>query len=156
MDEMISMKNADPGFMDLVAKKVGLQEIKPCYTCGSCTGVCPVRTVVEDFDPRRIIHMIALGLKEEVLSSDTIWFCCFCDSCYSVCPQGIKFARIAKELQGMAKEEGYVKQGFLEGFGQVEGYLKDLCRRTMFKKVRDGFHGTHKMPCWRKFTSKEG
>jgi heterodisulfide reductase subunit C len=33
-----SMEKEDPGFKDLVARKIGLQEIKPCYTCGSCTG----------------------------------------------------------------------------------------------------------------------
>ena len=150
-----SMEKEDPGFKDLVARKIGLQEIKPCYTCGSCTGACPMRTVVEDFDPRRLIHMIVLGLKDKVLSSDTIWLCCFCDSCYTVCPQGIKFARIASELQLMAKDEGYVDERFLEEFRKLDPYLKDVCRRTMFGKVRGGFHGTHKMPCWRKFTVEE-
>jgi heterodisulfide reductase subunit C len=99
--------------------------------------------------------MIVLGLKDKVLSSDTIWLCCFCDSCYTVCPQGIKFARIARELQLMAKDEGYVDEGFLEEFRKLDPYLKDVCRRTMLGKVRGGFHGTHKMPCWRKFTVEE-
>src|SRR4030065_152843 len=61
-------ENADPNFKHEVASKIGLEEIKPCYACGSCTGVCPVREVIEDFDPRRLIHMIVLGLRKDVLS----------------------------------------------------------------------------------------
>jgi heterodisulfide reductase subunit C len=150
--EKYSLDSADPGFRNHVAAKIGLEEIKPCYTCGSCTGICPVREVVEDFDPRRLIHMILMGMKKEVLSSDTIWFCCFCNSCYAVCPQGIRFSRIARELQKMAVDEGYVDEDFLNGLGPVNDYLQDLCRRTMFGKVRVGSSGTHKMPCWRKHT----
>lgn len=148
----VLLENADPNFKDEVASKIGLEEIKPCYTCGSCTGVCPVREVIEDFDPRRLIHMIVLGLKKEVLSSDLIWFCCFCNSCYFVCPQGIKFSRVAKELQKMAFDEGFVNENFLKELEPVNNYLQDLCRRTMFHRVREGFYGIHRMPCWWKIT----
>jgi heterodisulfide reductase subunit C len=152
----VLLDNADPNFKHEVASKIGLEEIKPCYTCGSCTGVCPVREVIEDFDPRRLIHMIVLGLRKEVLSSDLIWFCCLCNSCYSVCPQGIRFSRIAKELQKMALDEGFVNDNFLKEMGSVNDYLQDLCRRTLFHKVKEGFYGIHKMPCWLKITKDKG
>ena len=148
----VDLKSTDPGFKDTVAKKIGLEVIKPCYTCGSCTGICPVRDIVDDFDPRRMIHMIVLGMKKEILSSDLIWFCCLCNSCYYVCPQGIMFSRVAKELQKMAVDEGYVKEDFLKGIEEIHGYLQNLCRRTMFNKVKQGFRGPHIMPCWRTTT----
>jgi heterodisulfide reductase subunit C len=151
----IDLGKADPEFRKDIAVKIGLEKIDPCYHCGSCTGVCPVREVVEDFDPRRLIHMIVLGMRQEVLKSDLIWFCCLCNSCYAVCPQGIKFSRVAAELQQMAVDEGYVDEDFIAEFAKVHGHLKDLCRRTMFKKVRDGFQGSHKMPCWQKHTIKK-
>ncbi|MCD4786700.1 MAG: 4Fe-4S dicluster domain-containing protein [Desulfobacterales bacterium] len=154
--EKVLLQKADSRFKDEIAQKIGIEEIKPCYTCGSCTGVCPVRKVIEDFDPRRIIHMIILGMREEVLSSDLIWFCCLCNSCYFVCPQGIRFSRIAAELQKMALSEKYVDENFLKRQEPVNNYLKDLCRLTMFKKVNEGFRGTHTMPCWRKNTVKNG
>jgi heterodisulfide reductase subunit C len=154
--EKIDLNTVESDFRKDVAARIGLEKIDPCYSCGSCTGVCPVREVVEDFDPRRLIHMIVLGMKKEVLSSDLIWFCCLCNSCYSVCPQGIRFSRVARELQKMAVDEGYVNEGFPGEFEKVDGYLKDLCRRTMFGKVREGFRGTHKMPCWRKYTENRG
>jgi heterodisulfide reductase subunit C len=96
--------------------------------------------------------MIVLGLRKEVLSSDLIWFCCLCNSCYSVCPQGIRFSRISRELQKMAFDEGFVNDNFLKELEPVNHYLQDLCRRTMFHKVKEGFYGMHKMPCWLKIT----
>ena len=154
--EKVLLQKADSRFKDEIAQKIGIEEIKPCYTCGSCTGVCPVRKVIEDFDPRRIIHMIVLGMRDEVLSSDQIWFCCLCNSCYFVCPQGIRFSRIARELQKLSLDEGYVDKNFLKRLEPVNDFLQDLCRLTMFKKVNEGFRGIHTMPCWRKNTLKDG
>ncbi len=150
-----SLDTADTEFKNDIAQRIGLEEIKPCYTCGSCSGICPVREVVEDFDPRRMIHMIMLGMKKELLSSDLIWLCCLCNSCYAVCPQGIRFSRIARELQELAVQEGYVDEAFLKGLEPVNSALQDLCRRTLFLKVRQGFWGMHTMPCWKKNTEKD-
>ena len=151
------MTDTDPAFRDRIAEKIGLEEIKPCYSCGSCTGVCPAREVVENFDPRRLIHMVLLGMKQEVLSSDLIWFCCLCNSCYFVCPQGIRFSRVARELQQMAVDEGYVTLEFSRELKEeVSPLLEDLCRRTLFRKVRDGLRGPQTMPCWRKHGEREG
>ncbi|MEF9438496.1 MAG: hypothetical protein L0922_07105 [Candidatus Mariimomonas ferrooxydans] len=44
----VVLSDKDPDFKNCVAEKIGLEVIKPCYTCGSCTGVCPVREVVDD------------------------------------------------------------------------------------------------------------
>ncbi len=52
----------------------------------------------------------------------------------------------------MAVEEEYVKEEFLNWLEDLKDYLQDLCRRTMFQKVRQGFWGIHKMPCWQKTT----
>ncbi len=150
--DIVFLNKTASAFRDEIAVRIGLAEIKPCYTCGSCTGICPVREVVEDFDPRRLIHMIVLGMKDEVLSSDLIWFCCLCNSCYFVCPQGIRVSRIAIELRNMARAEGYVDDNFIKKLEPVNACLKDLCRRTMFAKVKEGLRGNHTMPCWRKYT----
>jgi heterodisulfide reductase subunit C len=154
MDTVILDKTA-PDFKNEIAEKIGLEEIKPCYSCGSCTGVCPVREMVDDFDPRRLIHMIIMGMREQVLSSELIWLCCQCNSCYFVCPQGIRFSRIATELQKIAVAEGSVDKSFLKRLAPVNDYLTDLCRRTMFDKVKQGLRGPQTMPCWQKNTCKE-
>ncbi len=141
-------------FKEEVAAKIGLESIKPCFTCGSCTGICPVHEIIEDFDPRLIIYKILLGRKQELLSSDLIWFCCLCNECFFVCPQEIKFSRVATELRKMALAEGLVDEGFLQKLETVNPYLHDLCRRTLFRKVREGFCGPHTMPCWLKNSVK--
>jgi heterodisulfide reductase subunit C len=153
--DTVDLEKVAPDFRDEVAAKIGLQEIKPCYSCGSCTAVCPVREVVDDFDPRRLIHMIILGLREQVLSSDLIWFCCQCNSCYFVCPQGIRFSRVAVELQKIAMAEGFVDDDFIQRLSPVNDHLLDLCRRTMFEKVKQGLRGPQTLPCWQKNTCKE-
>ena len=142
----------DPQFKDEVAQKIGLEAIKPCFTCGSCTGICPVHEVVEEFDPRLIIYKILLGMRKGVLSSELIWFCCLCNECFFVCPQEIKFSRVATELRKIAVAESYVSDGFLKKLEPVQPYLQDLCRRTIFTEVREGLRGPHTMPCWRKHT----
>ena len=152
MQEVI-YSSLDNEFKDEVAKRIGLEEIKPCFTCGACSGVCPVREVVEDFDPRLMIHWIVLGMKDKILGSDLIWFCCLCDSCYHVCPQLIRFRRVALELRSMAIEEGYVSEDFLTRLETIEPFLNELCRRTLFHKVKEGFQGPHEMPCWMKPTA---
>ena len=154
--DTVDLEKAAPDFRDEVASQIGLQEIKPCYSCGSCTSVCPVREVIGDFDPRRLIHMIVLGMREQVLSSDLIWFCCRCNSCYFVCPQKIRFSRVAAELQKTAVAEGYANEDFLERLAPVNNFLGDLCRRTMHAKVKQGLRGPHTMPCWRKYTEPRG
>jgi len=153
--DTVVLDKADPDFKDEIVGKIGLEEIKPCYSCGSCTGVCPVREVVDDFDPRRLIHMIIMGMREQVLSSELIWLCCQCNSCYFVCPQGIRFSRIATELQKIAVAEGSVDESFLKRLAPLNDYLTDLCRRTMFQKVNHGLRGPQTMPCWQKNTCKE-
>lgn len=152
--EEIHLSEMDPHFKEEVAAKIGLEVIKPCFACGSCTGVCPVREVIEDFDPRLLIEMILLGMRKEVLSSDLIWFCCSCNACYFVCPQEIRFSRVAAELQKMAVAEGYLDERLSGKLAIINPYLQDLCRRTMFLKVREGFRGHHTMPCWREYTKK--
>lgn len=149
----ILLNQCDSGFSEEIASRIGLEEIRPCFTCGACTGVCPVRLVVEEFDPRLIIHWVVLGMKDRVLGSDLIWFCCLCDSCYHVCPQKIRFSRVAIGVRNMAKEDGHVSEDFLRRLTSIEIFLTDLCRRTLFQKVKEGFHGSHNMPCWRKYTT---
>ena len=151
----IARSEADDRFSEEVADRIGREAINPCFTCGACTAVCPVREVVEDFDPRMIIHWIVLGLREKVLGSDLIWFCCLCDSCFHVCPQQIRFKRVALELRDMAVAEGRVTRDFLDRMAEIEPWLRDLCRRTLHRTVQEGFDGPHRMPCWRKYTAGE-
>jgi heterodisulfide reductase subunit C len=104
----IMMKELEPKFKDEVAKRLGGANIKRCFACGACTGSCPASQTVEEFDPRKIIHMIILGLKERVLSSPIMWYCLLCNTCSFVCPQDVRFSEAMAVLRQMAVNEGYV------------------------------------------------
>ncbi len=88
-----------------------------CFDCGTCAGVCPVSEAEPAFDPRRIIHMIKMGLKDRLLGSEAIWYCSNCDTCAFVCPQEVQFSTVVHVLREMAVKEGYVDPGAFEQLG---------------------------------------
>jgi NADPH-dependent glutamate synthase beta subunit-like oxidoreductase len=88
-----------------------------CFDCGTCAGVCPVSEAESAFDPRRIIHMIRMGLKDRLLGSEAIWYCSNCDTCAFVCPQEVQFSTVVRVLREMAVKQGYVDPGAFEHLG---------------------------------------
>ena len=99
----------DPRFKHEVAARPGGENLTLCYACGTCTAACPVAQIEPQFDPRRIIRAVLLGLKKEVLSSNTIWFCAQCHTCTARCPQNVRFREIVRVLWQMAVEQGYTR-----------------------------------------------
>lgn len=86
----------------------GGEVVKQCFDCGSCTGACPVSESGTGFDPRRVLHMIKLGLKEQLLRSRAIWHCTHCDSCAYICPRDIRFGPVVDVLRQMAIDQRYI------------------------------------------------
>ena len=100
------------GILEEVLKSPGGKEIRRCFACGTCSGSCPVREIDSRFNPRRIIRMVLLGLKEQVLKSDFVWYCTTCNSCQERCPQGVKIYNIMNILKNIAVREGIVHPTF--------------------------------------------
>ncbi len=113
----ITSHKVDPRFKFEVASMPGGELVKGCFDCGTCAGVCPVSELEPYFDPRRILHMIRLGLKEQILSSSAIWFCTHCDTCAFVCPQNVRFSSIVDVLRELAVKEGYAEIKTKKPFG---------------------------------------
>ena len=113
----ISAKELDPKFKFEIANIPGSELIKRCFTCGTCTAICPVSNTFSEYDPRKIIHMIILGLKDQVLSSENIWQCSHCETCKFSCPQGVHLSEIMDALQHMAVRDKYVAPDAFEKFG---------------------------------------
>ncbi|HID26524.1 MAG TPA: heterodisulfide reductase subunit C [Methanosarcinales archaeon] len=80
-------------------------KILTCMQCGNCAGSCPTSSSM-DYTPRQIIRMIQLGLKQEILSSNTIWLCASCYSCTVRCPRDIKITEVMNALRRLAISEG--------------------------------------------------
>jgi heterodisulfide reductase subunit C len=105
---MIDSKKFDPDFKLLIASEPGGENIKKCFSCGTCTAGCPVREVTDRYNPRRIIRMAILGMKKEVLSSDFIWLCSSCYTCFERCPQNVKIPELMNAIKNIAVREGYL------------------------------------------------
>ena len=87
---------------------IGSDKIKYCYQCHRCTDNCPVasvqnpfyREMTNSFDPRLIVMVTLLGYKDVVLAvagskaAPIPWACTVCDTCDTVCPQGIEVTEI--------------------------------------------------------------
>ena len=101
------LDQADLTFKDEVARRPGAEQIKLCYACGACSARCPVGDQHPEFDPRRLIRMVVLGLKDEVLQSPLLWLCSTCFTCQETCPEGVNFTEVLFALKNMAVEAGY-------------------------------------------------
>ena len=64
-----------------------------CVTCGVCSSGCPA-TGIDGLDPRKFLHMAALGLDDEILKSDWAWKCTMCQRCIYVCPMKIDIPQL--------------------------------------------------------------
>ncbi|MBX5327580.1 MAG: 4Fe-4S dicluster domain-containing protein [Candidatus Bathyarchaeia archaeon] len=91
-------------FVHEVEKLPGGENILDCLQCGLCAGTCPTRFAM-DYSPIQIIKMIHLGMREEVLSSSTIWVCSSCYSCYSRCPRAVDITTLMMSLRNLAMKE---------------------------------------------------
>ena len=106
--EYIRVSELDQEFKFEVSKRSGGENIKACFACGACDGGCPVRKIYSDYHPRKIIHMVLLGMKDKVLSSPLIWLCSTCYTCCERCPQNVKLCEVMNVLKNMAAEAGHV------------------------------------------------
>ncbi len=105
---MIKSNQLDPDFKSEISKEPGGEHLKRCFSCGTCTAGCPVRDITEKYNPRKIIRMAILGLRDEVLSSDFIWLCSSCYSCYERCPQDVRIPELMNAIKNIAVREGYL------------------------------------------------
>ena len=121
-----SVEELDPQFKYEVSKQPGGENIKNCFACGVCTGSCPVSEINPTYDPRKIIRMVLLGMKERVLSSDFIWLCSLCNTCSFICPQNVRFSEVMGVLRDMAIKEGYVDTSFPQQIEAIDRYYQTL------------------------------
>jgi len=128
---VIRSSELDPKFKYEVASQPGGEKLKVCYACGVCTAGCPVSEVSEDFDPRKIVRMVLMGMKERVLSSDFIWYCTQCFTCSGHCPQNVKFTDIMRVLRDMAVKEGFVDSSFLQKAKELDRFSQKVRFRLM-------------------------
>lgn len=132
----IVLNELDTKFKYDVAAEPGGENVKLCFACGLCTASCPVADIDPEYNPRRIIRMVLLGMRKEVLSSGFIWFYSQCYTCQAHCPQNVNFADVMKALRNMAVREGYIHPSFAKKIKEIDAFSQEL-RHQMVSEILD-------------------
>jgi heterodisulfide reductase subunit C len=112
--EEIPVDKLDENFKYEIAKEPGGENIKYCFSCGTCTAGCPVRKVDETYNPRRIIRMAILGMKEELFKSEFIWLCSTCYTCQERCPQDVRITDLMNAIKNLATKAGHIHPSYVQ------------------------------------------
>lgn len=139
----IKRERFDRGFSKLIEEVAGT-DIYACYQCGMCSGGCPVNFVME-YTPRQIIRMAQLGMKDDVLSSNTIWLCASCNTCFTRCPREIDLPEVMATLKSRAIKEGFPSK-IMEG---------QILYKTMVENMKK-YGRVHEIEVFMNFARKAG
>ena len=91
-------------FLDEVSTVPGGEDIRLCIQCGTCTASCPNAPKMEH-TPSQLIAMTRAGMREEVLSSNAMWYCMACYLCTVRCPRGVRITDLMHTLEYLAMRQ---------------------------------------------------
>jgi len=100
-------------FMHEVANTPRGRGVLTCIQCGRCTSSCPVARVVEEHNPRKLMEMIILGSRSDVLLGQLPWHCLSCFTCLDRCPQGGDVGETMFAIRNLAVRERNMPRGTL-------------------------------------------
>ncbi|MEM3585839.1 MAG: 4Fe-4S dicluster domain-containing protein [Candidatus Jordarchaeaceae archaeon] len=147
---IVETENLDSSFLRKIMRKPGGEKILVCFQCGVCCASCPLRSLSPEYNPRRIVKKAILGMKDDVLSNEFVWFCADCNACTERCPQGVNPSEVMKAIKNVAIEEGVIPEAVkrivenleehgrvypVEEFTQDEREMNDLPRIESDSKV---------------------
>jgi heterodisulfide reductase subunit C len=82
-----------------------------------------------DHTPRALFAMIDAGMRDEVLKSNTPWYCVSCYMCAARCPKEIPITDIMYTLKQMAVKEGLYDDSTAPDFSKTFiGWVEDYGR----------------------------
>ena len=97
-------------YYDMLKKDIRFEEgLNACMNCGVCTAICPAAEFYV-YDPRKIVDIVQSGDNneiEELLKSETIWYCGECMSCKTRCPRGNAPGLIIIALRSLSQDLGF-------------------------------------------------
>lgn len=99
-----------PTLLDrIVAATPGISHLGMCIQCGTCGGSCPSGADMEH-TPRALFALINAGMKDQVLRSNTPWYCVSCYYCMVRCPQTVHITDLMYTIKRMSIQEGLYRQ----------------------------------------------
>ena len=75
-----------------------------------------------------IIRQALLGMREQLLSSEVLWYCTQCYTCYARCPQDVRFTDVMAVLRDIAAEQGYAPEDMKIKAKQIDLLAQKLRR----------------------------
>jgi heterodisulfide reductase subunit C len=97
-------------YYDMLMQDIRFEEgLNACMNCGVCTAICPAAEFY-NYDPRQIVDVVQSGDNdeiEEILKSDSIWYCGECMSCKTRCPRGNAPGLVIMALRGLSQDLGF-------------------------------------------------
>lgn len=97
-------------YYDMLLEDVRMREgMKACMNCGVCTAVCPSAEFYA-YDPRQIVSTVQTqddDAIEQLLRSETIWYCGECMSCRPRCPRDNTPGYVIQALRTLSQKLGF-------------------------------------------------
>jgi len=130
-------------FLDEVMEATaGGELLRGCLQCGTCGGSCPSGPDM-DHTPRRLFALIAAGERDEVLRSNTPWYCVSCYYCMVRCPKEIPITDLMYTLKRMSVKAKLYDDSAAPDFSQTFlGYLERY-GRSFELGLATRYHLTH-------------
>ncbi len=104
-------RQVDSSLVKKLKQMPGGEAVGRCYQCGTCSASCVVNAMLDNFNPRRVIRMAVLGMRE-VLESVEPWYCAVCYMCTERCPRNVKPVSVLMAVKNLSAIEGKVPQAF--------------------------------------------
>ena len=134
---MNQIKALEQSFKNEVASFPGGERVLNCYLCGTCTAGCPISEITPEYNPRKIMRKILLGMKDDLLRSGEIWKCYQCHTCVSHCPQDVRFADIIRAVREIAVAENIVDKEFAEAVEALDQETRKLRLERVSKLIEE-------------------
>lgn len=97
-------------YYEMLMQDVRFREgLNACMNCGVCTAICPAAEFYS-YDPRKIVDLVQTENNDEIenlLKSETIWYCGECMSCKTRCPRGNTPALVVMALRTLSQKLGF-------------------------------------------------
>lgn len=125
---VIKSTDVDPKFKYEVSEVPGAERLMVCFQCGTCTAGCPTARFSDSHRPRKLLRMVQLGLRKQLLSSEAIWYCAGCYTCIDRCPQNVELLNIMTIIRNLAAREK-IMPGFFKDITSTlskTGYIYDI------------------------------
>lgn len=111
--EFYTITNMEIDYCAELHKDVRFKEgLKACMNCGICCAICPAAEFY-NYDPRTIVTIVQQGNNqqiEDLLKSETIWYCGQCMSCKTRCPRGNAPGFVIQVLRKLSQQYGFFTQ----------------------------------------------